>query len=41
MVDEYVEFVCPSCSKAKIVRCADCRKEMVEYTCLECGFVGP
>ncbi|MFH0874967.1 MAG: zinc finger domain-containing protein [archaeon] len=36
-----VKFLCPSCSKETIIRCADCRKNVVKYTCHSCGFVGP
>ena len=34
-------FLCPSCGKHEIIRCADCRKRGIKYTCPSCGFVGP
>lgn len=36
-----VEFPCPSCDKVNIRRCERCKKLSREYTCPECGFVGP
>lgn len=37
----YVEFKCPKCLKAKIIRCQHCRTTSKTYTCQACGFVGP
>ncbi|MCX6803422.1 MAG: zinc finger domain-containing protein [Candidatus Diapherotrites archaeon] len=37
----HIEFRCPSCSKSLIVRCAHCKENSKEYSCKECGFVGP
>ncbi len=34
-------FGCPNCNKEQIVRCAECRKIVVKYTCHQCGFTGP
>ena len=34
-------FVCPSCGKARIGRCARCRDQSVAYRCPTCSFVGP
>lgn len=34
-------FMCPSCGKYEIVRCASCRQIVAQYKCPECGFVGP
>lgn len=34
-------FPCPSCGKATIGRCMNCRDQSVHYKCPECGFVGP
>ena len=34
-------FKCPGCSKAEIVRCADCRANAVVYECGACSFKGP
>lgn len=36
-----IVFDCPSCHKAKIVRCNNCRNRAVKYKCPECGFEGP
>jgi len=36
-----VEFKCPSCGKAEILRCAECRKLATKYKCPSCGFEGP
>lgn len=36
-----VSFKCPECGKSKIVRCPKCRKTVAQYTCPDCGFVGP
>ncbi|MCP3682831.1 MAG: DUF1610 domain-containing protein [bacterium] len=35
------KFLCPSCGKTEIVRCANCRANAVKYKCAECGFTGP
>jgi len=34
-------FLCPSCGKATIGRCARCRDQSVAYKCSECGLQGP
>ncbi|RLJ09973.1 MAG: RNA-binding protein [Candidatus Aenigmatarchaeota archaeon] len=39
--ESWVEFKCPRCGKAKIIRCEKCRKLMNTYVCPNCGFVGP
>jgi predicted RNA-binding Zn-ribbon protein involved in translation (DUF1610 family) len=36
-----VNMDCPNCSKAKIIRCKECRKIAAKYKCPECGFEGP
>ena len=36
-----VVFVCPQCSKHKIVRSTYARKNAIGYTCPACGFTGP
>ena len=38
---EYVEFKCPSCGKAKIIRCLNCRTTSRPYKCQDCNFEGP
>ncbi len=35
-----VNFVCPACDKAKVVRCKNCREISARYLC-GCGFTGP
>ncbi|MBI2669439.1 RNA-binding protein [Candidatus Woesearchaeota archaeon] len=34
-------FKCPSCGDYDIVRCIQCRKNAVKYTCPGCNFLGP
>ena len=41
VMDDYIEFKCPKCGKAKIVRCKHCRETSKIYACPECGFEGP
>ncbi|RLE43102.1 RNA-binding protein [Candidatus Woesearchaeota archaeon] len=36
-----VEFPCPNCGEATIVRCSHCRRIAARYQCPRCGFVGP
>ncbi len=36
-----VNFKCPKCGKAEIVRCKNCREIVAKYKCPECGFEGP
>jgi predicted RNA-binding Zn-ribbon protein involved in translation (DUF1610 family) len=36
-----VVFKCPSCVKANIGRCTQCRDQSVAYVCPECGYEGP
>ncbi|HDP74118.1 MAG TPA: RNA-binding protein [Candidatus Woesearchaeota archaeon] len=35
-----VHFKCPECSEA-VIRCVNCRRRGVAYTCPSCGFTGP
>jgi len=37
----WVEFGCPGCGKALIIRCERCRKLMNLYQCPDCNFQGP
>jgi predicted RNA-binding Zn-ribbon protein involved in translation (DUF1610 family) len=39
--ERWVEFGCPACSKARIIRCDRCKSIMVPYECGKCGFTGP
>ncbi len=34
-------FKCPSCGKADIIRCKNCRAIVATYKCPSCGFEGP
>ena len=34
-------FTCPTCNKAQIVRCAQCRKLGTKYQCPTCESEGP
>ena len=36
-----VLFQCPGCNDFEIIRCGECRKIAVKYTCPKCGLVGP
>ena len=36
-----VTFKCPQCLKGTIVRSKNAREIVAQYTCPECGFVGP
>ena len=36
-----VTFNCPSCGKYEITRSSNARKNALQYTCPQCGFVGP
>ncbi|MCC7569546.1 MAG: zinc finger domain-containing protein [Candidatus Methanofastidiosa archaeon] len=38
--EKMVKFPCPACT-AEIIRCEKCRVLANDYTCPECGFVGP
>ncbi|MFQ5711317.1 MAG: zinc finger domain-containing protein [Candidatus Geothermarchaeales archaeon] len=35
------KFPCPQCGEAVIWRCEKCRIFIRDYTCPNCGFVGP
>lgn len=37
----FTSFKCPACSKVIIGRCPECKDQSTNYTCKECGFVGP
>ena len=37
----WVEFDCPNCSKAIIIRCEKCRTLMNVYECPNCKYRGP
>lgn len=37
----WVEFKCPKCEKASIIRCGKCKRLTNKYECPECGFIGP
>ena len=37
----WVEFDCPKCGKAKIIRCEKCKRMINPYECPKCGFRGP
>jgi hypothetical protein len=37
----WVEFKCPECKKARIIRCEKCKRLENPYTCSSCGFTGP
>ena len=39
--DGSVQFPCPKCGETNIVRSMHSRQIVVQYTCDECGFVGP
>ncbi len=39
-IEDSIVFDCPKCG-ARIVRCGDCRRLGVNYTCQKCGFEGP
>ncbi len=39
--NDFVKFDCPSCLKAEIIRCKNCKNLSNEYVCPKCGFVGP
>jgi Zn-ribbon RNA-binding protein len=36
-----VTFLCPKCSNFEVVRCDNCRRNAIKYTCPQCEFVGP
>ncbi|MDO8634045.1 MAG: zinc finger domain-containing protein [archaeon] len=38
---KFVEFKCPQCGQASIVRCSHCRTTSKSYSCPECSFGGP
>ncbi|MCD4740518.1 zinc finger domain-containing protein [archaeon] len=40
VTDDYVKFNCPNCKK-ELVRCHNCRKNVIKYKCPECEFTGP
>lgn len=37
----WVEFPCPSCGKARVIRCEKCKGMENPYTCPSCAFKGP
>ncbi|MEE9323130.1 MAG: zinc finger domain-containing protein [Candidatus Aenigmarchaeota archaeon] len=37
----WVQFDCPSCRKAEIIRCERCRRLVNTYECPSCKFIGP
>ncbi|MCK4614826.1 MAG: DUF1610 domain-containing protein [Thermoplasmata archaeon] len=37
----FSRFNCPNCGQVQINRCRHCRDQSVNYTCPECGFMGP
>ncbi len=37
----WVEFSCPACGKARIIRCEKCKRLENPYACESCGFTGP
>ncbi len=39
--EHFAEFPCPKCGKTIIIRCEKCKVLANEYTCPECGFIGP
>ena len=36
-----VKFQCPSCCKEEIIRCKECRANVITYICSGCKFEGP
>ncbi len=36
-----IKFYCPNCGESIIWRCPKCRKLVVPYKCVKCGFEGP
>lgn len=34
-------FKCPKCGEEEIVRCKECKRLGVKYTCKKCGWSGP
>ncbi|HLC36527.1 MAG TPA: zinc finger domain-containing protein [archaeon] len=41
VTSEYIEFKCPGCLKANIVRSRIAKRKAAPYNCTECGFLGP
>ncbi|MGB9732483.1 MAG: zinc finger domain-containing protein [Candidatus Micrarchaeales archaeon] len=41
LTHKYVEFKCPKCGEATIIRCEHCRETYTPYKCPKCGFEGP
>lgn len=39
--DNFVQFDCPECGGATILRCKTCKDLSNKYTCPSCEFVGP
>ncbi len=38
--NDFSKFNCPACEKQEIIRCKNCRRQVIPYKC-ECGFEGP
>ena len=38
---DWVEFKCPGCGKANVIRCNKCKRLENKYKCPDCGFEGP
>ena len=36
-----VKFNCPNCGREEIIRCKDCRANVIKYICPSCKFEGP
>jgi Zn-ribbon RNA-binding protein len=36
-----IKFNCPNCGKEEIIRCKDCRANVIKYVCSSCKFEGP
>ncbi|HIG92577.1 TPA: RNA-binding protein [Candidatus Woesearchaeota archaeon] len=36
-----VTLPCPKCAGYQLVRCSNCRRNGIRYTCPGCNFIGP